>query len=352
MTRHYDLALVGLGNVNRTLAEVIRTDGAALAEELGFTLTVTAITDLLFGTIVDPSGVDLDAVLALTKSDTFASIGGTDTTDNETFIRTAPADIVVEATFTNPANGEPAVSHVRWALESGKSACTTNKGPAAFAADELEAIAAKNGVRFEFEGAVMSGTPVLRLASGPLKGVGMKSFSGILNGTSNYILGRMEAGLSQEAAIKEAQDLGYAEADPTADIGGSDVRLKVTVLAHEVLGAHVTPDNVPTQGITGITPEMVAQARADGKRWKLIGQGSRAKDGTIACSVAPQQLDPSHPLFGICGATNAVMFDTRFLGPVTISGPGAGREATAYALLSDIIAIDAFYQAQKASQPR
>ena len=352
MTRHYNLALVGLGNVNRTLADVIRTDGAALAEELGFTLTVTAITDLLFGTLVNPDGVDLDAVLALKKGDTFASIGGTETTDNETFLRTCPADIVAEATFTNPTTGEPAVSYVRWALESGKSVCTTNKGPAAFAADELEAIAAKNGVRFEFEGAVMSGTPVLRLAEGPLKGVGMKSFSGILNGTSNYILGRMEAGLSQEAAIKEAQDLGYAEADPTADIGGSDVRLKVAVLAHEVLGAHVTPDNVPTQGITGITPEMVAQATTEGKRWKLIGQGTIAEDGTVACSVAPQQLDPNHPLFGITGATNAVMFDTRFLGPVTISGPGAGRKETAYALLSDIIAIDAFYQAQKANQPR
>jgi len=349
VTRNYNLALVGLGNVNRTLAEVIHTEGAALAEELGFTLTITAITDLLFGTIADPDGVDLAAVLALKKGETFVSIGGTDAVDNEKFIRTAPADIVAEATFTNPVDGEPAVSHVRWALESGKSVCTTNKGPAAFAADELKALAAKNGVRFEFEGAVMSGTPVLRLASGPLKGVGMKSFSGILNGTSNYILGRMESGLSQEDAIKEAQDLGYAEADPTADIGGSDVRLKVVVLAHELLGAHLAPGDVPTQGITTITPEMIARAAADGKRWKLIGQGSRAEDGTIACSVAPQELDPGHPLFGISGATNAVMFDTRFLGPVTISGPGAGREETAYALLSDIIAIDAYNQAHTAN---
>ena len=349
MTRNYNLALVGLGNVNRTLAEVIHTEGAALAEELGFTLTITAITDLLFGTIVDANGVDLDAVLGLKKGETFAIIGGTDAVDNETFIRTAPADIVIEATFTNPVDGQPAVSHVRWALESGKSVCTTNKGPAAFAADELKALAAHNGVRFEFEGAVMSGTPVLRLASGPLKAVGMVGYSGILNGTSNYILGRMESGLSQDDAIKEAQDLGYAEADPTADIGGSDVRLKVAVLAHELLGAHVVPDDIPTCGITDITPAMVAQAKAEGKTWKLIGQGSRAEDGTITCSVGPQQLDSTHPLFGISGATNAVMFDTRFLGPVTISGPGAGRKETAYALLSDIIAIDAYNQAQKAN---
>ena len=347
MARNYRLALIGLGNVNRTLAEVIRTEGTGFEDELGFTLTVTAITDLRFGTLVDPDGVDLDAVLSMEPGQTFASIGGVDTCDNEKFIRTAPADIVAEATFTNPVDGEPAVSHVRWALESGKSVCTTNKGPAAFAANELKDLAANNGVRFEYEGAVMSGTPVLRLASGPMRGVGMKGFSGILNGTSNYILGRMETGLSQEEAIKEAQDLGYAEADPTADIGGSDVRLKVTVLVGDLLGTQITPDQIPTEGITSITPEMVQAAAAQGKRWKLIGQGAKDEDGRVTASVAPQMLDANHPLFGISGATNAVMFDTRFLGAVTISGPGAGRMETAYALLSDIMAIDEYNQAHE-----
>jgi len=348
MTRNYTIALIGFGNVNRTLAEIIHTEGAALAKELGFTLTVTAITDLRFGTLVDADGIDLGPALALKPGEGFAAIGGTEDCDNETVIRMAPADIIAEATFTNPLDGEPALTHVRWALESGKSVCTTNKGPIAFAAKELKELAAYHGICFEYEGAVMSGTPVLRLASGPLKGVGMKGFSGILNGTSNYILGRMESGLSQEAAIKEAQDLGYAEADPTADIGGSDVRLKVAVLMGELLGVEINPAEVPTEGITGITGDMVAEALAAGKRWKLIGQGARAEDGSVTCSVAPQMLDSTHPLAGISGATNAVMFDTRFLGPVTISGPGAGREETAYALLSDIIAIDAFHQAYEA----
>ena len=341
MNKNYDIALIGLGNVNRTLAEIIHRNGTALAEELGFTLRITAITDLLYGSLVNADGVDMDAVLGLAPGETFASIGGTDTCDNEAFIRTAPADIVAEATFTNPENGEPALSHVRWALESGKSVCTTNKGPAAFAAKELKDLAARNGLFFEYEGAVMSGTPVLRLASGPLKGVGITGFSGILNGTSNYIFGRMESGLGLEAAIKEAQDLGYAEADPTADIGGSDVRLKVTVLANELLGAQLNSHDVPMEGITGITPEMIAEAASQGAHWKLIGAASIAEDGQVIASVAPQMLDASHPLAGISGATNAVMFDTNYLGRVTISGPGAGREETAYALLSDIIAIDA-----------
>ncbi len=340
----YGIALVGLGNVNRALAGIIDRDGESLARELGFGLRVTAITDWRHGDLVDPAGLDLAAVLAIGPDETFTALGGTPPRregGNEDFIRTAPADIVVEATFTNPADGEPALSHVRWALEAGKSVCTTNKGPVAFAAEELKELAASKGVRFEFEGAVMSGTPVLRLASGPLKGVGMKGFSGILNGTSNYILGRMEAGVSQAAAIEEAQGLGYAEADPTADIGGSDVRLKVMVLANELLGVRLGADQVATTGITGITSDMAVAAAAQGQHWKLIGQAGRQPDGRVTASVAPRLLDADHPLAAIPGATNALMFDTDYLGQVTISGPGAGRTETAYALLSDIIAIDA-----------
>jgi len=337
---HYRIALIGFGNVNRTLAQVIHTQGTALAAELGFTMSVTAITDLRFGTLVDAAGVDLAAVLAMRPGETFVTLGGTPECDIEHLIRTAPADIVAEATFTNPDNGEPALTHVRWALEAGKSVCTTNKGPAAFAAAELKDLAARHGVRFEFEGAVMSGTPVLRLTAGPLKGVGITGFAGILNGTSNYILGRMEAGLSQAEAIAEAQERGYAEADPTADIGGSDVRLKVAVLVNELLGVHLDPRDIPTEGVTGITAAMIADARTQGTCWKLIGQAAKADDGTVIASVAPQMLPATHPLAGIAGATNALMFDTTFLGPVTIAGPGAGRLETAYALLSDIIAID------------
>ena len=348
MTKNYNLALIGFGNVNRTLAEIIHRDGAVLAEELGFTLRITAITDLRWGSVIDHHGINLEAVLALDPDQTFVSLpGGRETCDNQAVICSDAADIVVEATFTNPENGEPALSHVRWALEAGKSVCTTNKGPAAFAGEELKALAAKNHVRFEYEGVVMSGTPVLRLATGPLKGVGIKGFSGILNGTSNYIFGRMESGLSLDDAIVEAQQRGFAEADPSADIGGSDVRLKVTVLANELLGADLDSRDVPMEGITGITKEMIDEARAKGAHWKLIGQASKNADGTVTASVGPQMLDGSHPLSGISGATNAVMFDTHYLGAVTISGPGAGREETAYALLSDITAIDAYYRGDR-----
>ncbi|MFF1386131.1 homoserine dehydrogenase [Arthrobacter sp. NPDC058288] len=336
----YDLALIGFGGVNRSLAELIAARGEALRAELGFGLRVVAITDLRLGSLVDAGGIDLSMALALGgDGETFARHGGSAEPDNEGVIRTSTADIICEATFTNPGDGEPGVSHVRWALESGKSVCTTNKGPAALRGRELAALAERHGVRFEFEGAVMSGTPVIRLAKQMFGGLQLNGFEGIMNGTSNYVLGRMEAGLELGEAVREAQELGYAEANPAADLEGFDVQLKVLILANELLGGNLQLEDVHREGISALTPEDIRAAASAGRRWKLIGSARRTPDGGIAARVAPRAVDVAHSLAGISGATNAVSFDTDLLGPVTVSGPGAGRIETAYALLSDIIAI-------------
>jgi len=337
----YDIALIGFGGVNRTLAELIAARGEALRPELGFGLRVVAITDLRLGSLLNPEGIDLSLALNLGSSETFAAYGGSAETDNESVIRTCTADIICEATFTNPDDGEPAVSHVRWALESGKSVCTTNKGPVAFRGAELASLAERNGVSFEFEGAVMSGTPVIRLARSMFPGLRLNGFEGILNGTSNYVLGRMETGLSLEAAINEAQERGYAEANPAADIEGHDVQLKVLILANELLGADIELKDVQRQGISSLTPDDLLNAAREGRRWKLVGSARRNPDGTVTAAVAPAALPLGHGLSGVSGATNAVTFDTDLLGPVTVAGPGAGRVETAYALLSDIIAMHA-----------
>lgn len=339
---HHDLALIGFGGVNRALAEIIRDRGAALAEDLGFTLSVVAITDLRLGSLMQSDGIDLEAVLAMTGTDSFDGMPGGDAEPrNDYVIRHTTADVIVEATFTNPVDGEPAISHVRAALESGKSVTTTNKGPVALAGSALNRLAEENGARFEYEGSVMSGTPVLRLAGETMKGLRIQGIQGILNGTSNFVLGQMETGKSLQEAVAEAQALGYAEADPTADIEGSDVQLKVVILANELLGAEITTADVPRTGISGITASDVIAAAAGGEHWKLVGTISRDEAGAVTASVQPLALGADHPLAGISGATNAIAFTTDLLGTVTMSGPGAGRIETAYALLSDIIAIDA-----------
>ncbi|MFC5666326.1 homoserine dehydrogenase [Kitasatospora misakiensis] len=337
----YDLSLIGFGGVNRSLAELIAERGDELKAELGFGLRVVAITDLRAGSLVQADGIDLPALLATAPGELDFSrmAGGSTEPRNQQVIQDGPGDIVAEATFTNPADGEPALSHVRWALEAGKHVCTTNKGPVALQGPALKDLAARHGVSFEFEGSVMSGTPILRTAEHLLTGLRVTGVEGIMNGTSNYILGRLEAGAAFPDAVKEAQALGYAEADPTADVEGFDVQLKVMILAHQVLGANLRRQDVACEGISQLTPADMRDAASRGLRWKLVGQATRREDGSVDARVAPAALPADHPLAAISGTTNAVSFHTDLLGAVTVSGPGAGRTETAYALLSDIIAI-------------
>ncbi|MBV6289046.1 homoserine dehydrogenase [Pseudomonas aegrilactucae] len=337
----YKIALVGFGGVNRGLAQLIADSNPSWQATLGFSLKIVGVTDLFLGSIIGRDGLDAATLVRLPAAKgAFAQLpGGSADAMNEEVIKHSGADIVAEATFTNPVDGEPATSFCRWALQAGKHLVTTNKGPIALHAAELKALAEANGVRFEYEGAVMSGTPVIRLARQALAGSRIKGFEGILNGTSNFVLTRMEEGLGFAEAVSKAQALGYAEADPTADVEGFDVRLKVVILANELLGAHLGVNDVSCKGISGLSAADIDAAKRDGARWKLIGAAQRNADGSIHASVEPRLLKAEHPLAGISEAINAVSFDTELLGAVTVSGPGAGRIETAFALLSDIIAI-------------
>jgi len=338
---YYNIALIGFGGVNRALANIIATDEEKFYREMGFNLRIVAVSDLFLGSVYTPEGIDLTLLAALPVAQGACAMlpNGKATAENEDIIKNSNADIVVEATVTDSVTGQPATSHCRWALSTGKHVSTTNKGPLAFAEKELMDLALKNNVGFEYEGVVMSGTPVLRFADKLLKGSEIHQFSGILNGTANYVLGLVEQGHTFADAITSAQKQGYAEADPSADVEGKDVMLKVIVLANRLWGANLTRDNVQCQGITGLTETMVKEAVAEGCHWKLVGKASKQEDGSVVASVSPEKLSLEHPLAGISGAVNAITFTSGMLGDVTVSGPGAGRIETAYAILSDIIAI-------------
>ncbi len=337
----YKLALVGFGGVNRALAQLIAERNERWKTELGFSLKIVGVTDLFLGSVIDRQGLDaaLLATLPMTKGALAQLPGGDAAALNEAVIKDSGADMIAEATFTNPVDGEPATSFCRWALENGKHVVTTNKGPIALHGAALKALAQRNHVGFEYEGAVMSGTPVIRLARQLLAGSTISGFEGILNGTSNFVLTRMEGGLGFAEAVKQAQALGYAEADPTADVEGHDVRLKVVILANELLDAKINVNDVRCKGISALTRGDIEQARQDHARWKLIGAATRNADGSVSASVEPRLLSNDHPLASIGGATNAVSFTTGLIGTVTVSGPGAGRTETAFALLSDIISL-------------
>jgi homoserine dehydrogenase len=340
----YRLAVIGFGNVGQGFTQILRDEGAELAQQYGARFQIVAVCDLLKGSVHDPKGLDPAALLdsigtaAPLRGERGAAPDRREAWDALQTIERSNADIVIELSYTDLKTGEPAITHVRRALELGKHVVTTNKGPIALKYPELKALAEKNGVEIGAEGTVMSGTPSLRMAQELLSAARIRKIQGIVNGTTNYILTQMEAGATYAAALKDAQAKGYAEADPTGDVEGFDAAGKVVIMANLLMGQSLTLGEVDREGITRLTPGDIAAAKAAGERWKLIGRVETIGDRTIA-SVKPTRLPSHHPLASVSGATNAITFSTDLLGDVTLVGPGAGRIETGYAIVGDLLAI-------------
>jgi len=334
------ILFIGFGTVGQGLAELLVEKHDQLKKSYGIDVSVVGISDILKGSVVNPGGIDLGAALDRVRAGESLTALPYESFSGEALdmIRSLEADVMLEATYTDIKTGEPATTHIRRALERGMHVATTNKGPVALHYQELAGLARKNGVRFLFEGTVMSGTPILNLIRETLAGSGIQEIKGILNGTTNYILTRMEEGLAYREALKKAQELGYAEAVPDADVLGWDALAKVTILAKVVFNAKSDPFDFPCEGITNITAADIVEAKERGKRFKLIGKVWKDRN-LIKASVGPEEVDISHPLAGVMGATNAVTVTSDALGEVTIVGPGAGRRETGFSLLIDLIAI-------------
>ena len=343
----HKLALIGFGTVGQGLCEILINKKSELKENHDFDWEVVAVSDLLKGSVYCPDGLNVYQLLDLVKSDRsleeyeckYEKAPCKFGWDAITTIHDSNADIVCELSYTDVKTGEPALTHCKTAFENGKHVVTSNKGPAALKHKELKKLAEKYRVQFFIEGTVMSGTPILNLARGPLAGCSISAVRGILNGTTNYILTEMEAGKSYEDVLKTAQKLGYAEADPTGDVEGYDAMAKVIILANVVMGADISAESVDCEGITGITPEMINEAKQNNARWKLIGSVEKS-NGKITARVKPEMIPLDHFLAGVMGATNALIFSTDLLGDVTIVGAGAGRAETGFSILSDILSIN------------
>ena len=344
----HKLALIGFGTVGQGLVELLLAKGAILYQRYGVQFQVVAVSDLVKGSVYDPAGLDAAALLACVQrtgklDDYPASPGLQRGWDSLRTIQESNADTVVEISWTDVQTGQPAINHVRTAFTSGKNAVLTNKGPVALAYAELAELAAANRVQFRFEGTVMSGTPTIRLAQRALAGCEIVEIKGILNGTTNYILTQMEAGFSYADALAGAQRLGYAEADPTADVEGWDAAGKAVILANVLMGGALRVADVDRTGITGLSAGDMAAARAASQRWKLVARVWRETDAAgvtrTRASVQPTRLPLSHPLAGVAGAVNACTYTTDLLGDVTLVGPGAGRTETGFAVLSDLLDI-------------
>ncbi|MBN2265095.1 MAG: homoserine dehydrogenase [Candidatus Aminicenantes bacterium] len=339
------IGLIGCGTVGQGLLQILHEKRDYLREAFGFEARVVAIADKLKGSLVLPDGIDIPTVLDLLGAGKGlaeypkAAPAQVEPLDPLDMIERTEAAIIAEMTYTDIKTGEPAASYIKKALRHGKHVVTSNKGPAALHYHEIRDLARKNGLQFRIEGTVMSGTPVFHLAECGLAGNAVREVKGILNGTTNFILTKMETeGMDYGPALALAQKLGYAEADPTADVEGHDALAKVVILSNVLFGGSLKTSDVPCQGISSITKADVEAAKAEGFRYKLIGH-AKIEDGAVAASVSPQKLPLTDPLAGVMGAQNALSLETDLMGKVTIQGAGAGKLETGFAILSDILAV-------------
>lgn len=307
------VAIMGYGTIGSGVAEVLEVNKDVIAKRVGEALELKYVLDLR-----DFEGDPIaDKIVH----------------DYKTIAEDPEVDIVVETM----GGVEPAFTFVKAMLEAGKNVTTSNKALVADKGAELIAVAKANSVNFMFEASVGGGIPIIRALQECLTGDVVEEIAGIVNGTTNYMMTEMsEKGSEFEDVLKDAQDKGYAEKDPTADIEGYDACRKIAILTSLVAGQHVDYNDIPTEGISHITATDIKYAKAMGRSIKLLATSKEVGD-TYVARVAPFLLEPTHPLFNVNGVFNAVFVHGNMLGDGMFYGSGAGKLPTASAVVGDVV---------------
>jgi homoserine dehydrogenase len=341
---HYNLALIGFGNVARSLARLLLRKQDLLKLQYGITFSITGISTGRHGCAVNPDGLDINKALELIESrQTIFPLSSFDVQDSLAVIQHSQAHVMFENSPVNTQTGQPALDHIRAALVLGMHAITANKGPVVHGYRELAALAKSKGKTFGFESTVLGGSPVFSVFRETFPLAELSSFKGILNATTNIILSRMENGEAYEDAVKYCQSVGVAETDPTNDVDGWDAAIKVAALVTVLMDRPFTPQQVNPTGIRGITSDMIAQAKAEGKRYKLVCSVEKAGD-QIHARVAPELVDSSSPLYGMMNSSTGISFRTDVLPDYSITvsereGMAGGPVETAYGLFADFARV-------------
>ncbi len=339
---HYRLSFIGFGNVARALVRLLERKQLLLKEKYDITYSVTGIATGRHGFAVNPDGLDFNKALELVESGkSIDPLSTFQANDSISVIKHSSADVMFENSPVNTQTGQPALDHIRLALNLGQHAITANKGPVVHGYRELTELANSKGRAFRFESTVLGGAPVFSVFRETFPLAELASFRGIFNATTNIILSRMEHGESYEDAVKYCQSIGVAETDPSNDVDGWDAAIKVAALITVLMDTPFTPQQVNPTGIRGITPEMIAQAKAEGKRYKLVC--SAEKDGDkVSASVTPQLVDASSPLYGMMGSSTGLTLRTDVILDYSITlsekpGMQGGPIETAYGLFADFV---------------
>jgi homoserine dehydrogenase len=336
---HFKLALLGFGNVGRALVQLLESKREELKSRYDIAFTITGLATGQHGRLIKSQGIDLTTSLDLLRSGrSLDMLSDIPVSDSFEFIRKCGADLLFENTPVNHQDGQPAVDHCRTALELGMHVSTANKGTVVHAYNELITLAKSKGRKFYHEATVMDGAPIFSLFRTALPAAQLQAFKGVLNSTTNLILTRMESGESFDDAVKYAQKIGLAESDPSADVDGWDAAIKVAALVTALMGIPFTPQQVQREGIRDITPAMIAKAKTDGVRYKLVCSAEKSGQG-IKALVAPELVPATSPLYSIEGSTSLIEFNTDVLGNLSIVETDPGPATTAYGLLADFVNI-------------
>jgi homoserine dehydrogenase len=334
------LAIVGLGNVGQRLLELIQLKRDLLRTRAELELVVVGVCDST-GSAVNAAGLDLAKILALKRAKQGIAAypnharGEMHPLD---LAHAVEADILVELTPTNLKDGEPGLSVIRDALARKVPVVTANKGPLVLAYPELAALAQKNGVRMLHSATVTGGLPTLNIGTRDLGVTVIEKFEGIVNGTTNYILSRMAQGQSYADALKHAQDIGMAEADPSLDVDGWDAANKLVIIANTVLRRPTTLKDVTVEGIRKITQDALLAAQERNQTIKLVALAERVGKN-YNLSVRPTLLDKSHPLARLGAGTMGVIYQTDINGTIFASIEEEDPYPTAAAVLRDIAQV-------------
>jgi len=321
-----DIAIIGFGVVGQGVAEALIEKKELIERRIG-KFRVVAIADSKSSAVGE---------FDLLKAIEYKRKRGKLWNDKKAMeiIEEIEFDVVFEATPTNVKDGEPGLSYIRRCIEKGANIITSNKGPLVVAFKELQKLADKNGVKLMYEATVGGAMPVVKLVKKNLAGNEIKSIKGILNGTCNYILSRMEKEkMPYPQILSEAQELGIAEADPTYDVEGIDAGAKLVIIANGLMGMNVKFEDVEINGITTVTPEAFEVASQKGYTIRLIAEARKDK-----LRVSPRLISLNHPL-AIDGTLNALQIETDMAGSIFVIGRGAGKRETASAMISDLIDI-------------
>jgi homoserine dehydrogenase len=335
------LLLIGFGNVGCQFARILTVEREQFPGLDDLNVTVVGITTLSRGSLENPEGIDLRRALLeietagrfQAQNPDFSSRGSADAASELEY------DVLVElSTLSIDRRGEPACSYVRTALGRGRHVVTANKGPIAFAYNELRALARAHNCILLHESVVMDGAPVFDLAHFGMRGCRVLEVDGILNSTSNFVLSRMELGEHPDDAVRIAQARGFAEADPRHDLEGWDSAAKICVLANVLLDGDLTPLEVEREGILALSAKELRTARQEKKRVKLVCRAWR-EDGQVRAAVKLKKLSDSHPFSRIKESGGILRIATDLMGPIIVQQEAPTLYDTAYGVLNDLLLL-------------